>query len=78
MTRDQARLPAWPEIEALLLRMAKDPTERAMVRHLVGHTASIAPDLTGSEILWELFCIANLIGPQPSELRAQEGRLAMT
>ena len=78
MTGDKARLPAWPEIEALLLRMANDPTERAMIRHLVGHTASIAPNLTGSEILWELFCVANMIGPQPSELRAQEGRLAMT
>lgn len=78
MTRDQARLPAWPEIEALLLRMANGSTERGMIRHLVGHTASIAPGLTDSEILWELFCIANLIGPRPSELRAQDGRLAMT
>ena len=49
-----------------------------MIRHLVEHTASIAPGLTPVELLWEIVCISNLIGAEPSQPQPREGRLAMT
>ena len=64
-------LPVWSEIEAALLNMARSDAEMAIVRHLVDHTAAIAPTLTSAQVLWELLCISNMIGPPGSALRGR-------